>query len=69
MDPFKVSIDVSTTSTADPLAHETQVDLVPTSSHSSKASNPTSGLPAEGAKVSAHTKKKSDTLDASTSET
>ena len=70
VDPFKVSTDTLIQSTADPQVNQTQVESVPTLSSSSKAINPTNSRceqvpPAEGTKVSSHTKIKSDTPDAS----
>ena len=69
VDPFKVGINVSTSSTTDPQVNQTQVETVPMSS--GKATNPTNSRcgqvpPAEGAKVSSQSSKKSDIPDAST---
>ena len=71
VDPFKVGINMSTQSTANPLVNQTQVESVPISPNSSKATKPTNSRcgpvpPAEGAKVSSHTKTRSGTTDAST---
>ena len=72
IDPFKVSINVSTLLTADPQVNQTQVDSVPTLSRSSKATKPTNSRygpvpPSEGAEVSSHTNIKPDAPDSSTS--
>ena len=61
IDPFKVGIDMSTQSTADSQINQTQVDSVPTNSRCGPEP------PAEGAKVSSHTKFRSDMTDVSTS--
>ena len=71
VDPFKVGIDASTQSTTDPQVNQTQVESVPTSPSSSKATTPTNSRcgpvpPAEGAKVSSTTETRSDTTDMST---
>ena len=70
VDPFKVSINVSTLMTTKPQVNQTQVQLTPISS-SIKSTEPTKSRsepapPAEGAKVSSHTKAESDTKDMST---
>ena len=72
IDPFKVGIDTLTQSTTDPQVNQTQVESVPTSPSSSKATKPTNSRcgpvpPAEGAKVSSNTKTRSDATDTSTS--
>ena len=67
VDPFKVGIDTLTQSTANPQVNQTQIDTVHTSS--GKATSPTNPRcgqvpPAEGAKVSSQSSKKSDAPDA-----
>ena len=59
IDPFKVSADASTSSTANSQVNQTQVDTVPTTSGSEHP-------PVEGAQVSPHPKVRSDVTDAST---
>ena len=62
VDPFKVSTDMLTSSTADSQVNQTQVDTVPTASGSEHPS-------VAGAQVSPHPKVRSNAADASTLET
>ena len=60
IDPFKVSANVSTSSTTDYQVNQTPVDTVPTTSGSEQEP------PVEGAQVSPHPKVRSDATDTST---
>ena len=65
VDPFMVSVNVSLALTTNPQVNQTEVDLVPSSSSLNQATQPTSsqgepGTPAVEAKVSSHTKRKSN---------